>query len=76
MVGVQSPLPAKIRVNDLRLAYGDKQVLNGVSFDVAENEIFAIIGPAQSGKSSLLRCLNRTIEFVPESPGIFEIAPG
>ncbi|MGC4090432.1 MAG: phosphate ABC transporter ATP-binding protein [Polyangiaceae bacterium] len=58
-------LPAKIRVEDLRLAYGDKQVLRGVSFDVEENEIFGIIGPAQSGKSSLLRCLNRTIEFVP-----------
>ena len=27
------------------------------------NEIFAIIGPAQSGKTSLLRCINRTIEF-------------
>ena len=27
------------------------------------NEILAIIGPAQSGKTSLLRCLNRTIDF-------------
>ena len=65
MVAPQNPLPAKIRVKDLRLAYGEKQVINGISFDVQENEIFAIIGPAQSGKSSLLRCLNRTIEFVP-----------
>lgn len=65
MVAPASPLPAKVRVTDLRLAYGEKQVINGISFDVQENEIFAIIGPAQSGKSSLLRCLNRTIEFVP-----------
>ncbi len=53
----------KIVVEDLRLAYGDREVIHGISFDVAPNEIFAIIGPAQSGKTSLLRCLNRTIEF-------------
>jgi phosphate transport system ATP-binding protein len=54
----------KIEVEGLRLSYGAKEVIHGVSFDVAPHEIFAIIGPAQSGKSSLLRCLNRTIEFV------------
>jgi len=52
-----------IEVQDLRLAYSGREVLHGVSFDVQRNEIFAIIGPAQSGKSSLLRCLNRTIDF-------------
>ena len=52
-----------IEIRDLRLAYGVKEVLHGVSFDVYRNEIFGIIGPAQSGKTSLLRCLNRTIEF-------------
>jgi phosphate transport system ATP-binding protein len=54
----------KIEVEGLRLSYGDKEVIHGVSFDVDPHEIFAVIGPAQSGKSSLLRCLNRTIEFV------------
>ena len=38
-------------------------MIHGISFDVLPNEIFGIIGPAQSGKTSLLRCLNRTIEF-------------
>jgi phosphate transport system ATP-binding protein len=52
-----------IEVKDLRMAYGVKEVLHGISFDVHRNEIFGIIGPAQSGKTSLLRCLNRTIEF-------------
>jgi len=55
----------KIEVRDLRLAYGAREVLHGISFDIAPNEIFGIIGPAQSGKTSLLRCLNRTIEFTP-----------
>jgi phosphate transport system ATP-binding protein len=54
----------KISVHDLRLAYGDKEILHGVSFEVPAHQIFAVIGPAQSGKSSLLRCLNRTIDFV------------
>ena len=53
----------RIEVRDLRLTYGRKEVLHGISFDVPARQIFAVIGPAQSGKTSLLRCLNRTIEF-------------
>jgi phosphate transport system ATP-binding protein len=53
----------KIDVADLRLSYGAKEVIHGITFQVYANEIFSIIGPAQSGKTSLLRCLNRTIEF-------------
>jgi phosphate transport system ATP-binding protein len=55
--------PAKIQVENLRLAYGSKEALRGISFGIQPNEIFGIIGPAQSGKTSLLRCINRTIEF-------------
>ncbi len=53
-----------IEVEDLRLNYQSREVLHGISFSVFKNEILAIIGPAQSGKTSLLRCLNRTIDFV------------
>ncbi|MBL9171651.1 MAG: phosphate ABC transporter ATP-binding protein [Verrucomicrobiales bacterium] len=53
----------KIEVKDLRLSYGPKEVIHGITFDIYENEIFGIIGPAQSGKTSLLRCINRTIDF-------------
>jgi len=58
-------LKEKITVRDLRLSYGSKEVLHGISFGVVANEILGVIGPAQSGKSGLLRCLNRTIDFVP-----------
>jgi phosphate transport system ATP-binding protein len=67
---VTGPQPAgkpKIAVQDLRLSYGSREVIHGVSFEIQKNEVFAIIGPAQSGKSSLLRCLNRTIELVAEA---------
>lgn len=55
----------RIEVSDLRLSYGGREVVKGISFDVYANEILAIIGPAQSGKTSLLRALNRTLDFVP-----------
>lgn len=55
--------PPAISVRDLRLSIAARPVLRGLTFDVAEREIFAIIGPAQSGKTSLLRVLNRNIEF-------------
>ena len=53
----------KVEVQNLRLAYGAKEVIHGISFDIFENEILGVIGPAQSAKTSLLRCINRTIEF-------------
>ncbi|MCX8157028.1 MAG: phosphate ABC transporter ATP-binding protein [Verrucomicrobiae bacterium] len=54
----------RVEVQDLRLSYGKKEVIHGITFDIYEREILGIIGPAQSGKTSLLRCLNRTIDFV------------
>lgn len=57
----------KIVVHDLRLRYGTREVLHGISFHLEPGEILGIIGPAQSGKTSLLRCLNRTIDFTPNA---------
>ena len=49
----------KLSVRDLSISYGDQRALSGVSLDVHEHEIFSIIGPAGSGKTSFLRTLNR-----------------
>lgn len=57
----------KIEVQDLRLRYGHKEVIHGITFDVYPNEILGVIGPAQSGKTSLLRVINRTIDFTPDA---------
>jgi phosphate transport system ATP-binding protein len=51
--------PAKIEIRDLRVRYGEKTVLDGVSLDVFEGEILAVIGPAGAGKTTLLQCINR-----------------
>ena len=53
----------KIEVEGLRLAYDTREVIHGITFTVEPHEILAVIGPAQSGKTSMLRCLNRTIDF-------------
>jgi phosphate transport system ATP-binding protein len=60
-------LEKHIEVRDLRLSYGKREVIHGISFEVFRNEILGVIGPAQSGKTSLLRCLNRTIDFIPDT---------
>lgn len=55
----------KVEVRKLSLSYGSKTVLRDVSLQVRENEIFGIIGPANSGKTSFLRALNRMNEMIP-----------
>ena len=55
----------KVSVRDLSVRYGKKTSLSGVNLDIHEHEIFGIIGPANSGKTSFLRALNRMDEFVP-----------
>jgi phospholipid/cholesterol/gamma-HCH transport system ATP-binding protein len=44
-----------IRVSDISVAYGDRQILENVSFNVKRGEIFVIVGSSGSGKSTLLR---------------------
>ena len=55
----------KMSVSDLAVWYGEKQALHGVSLDVYENEVTALIGPSGCGKSTFLRCLNRMNDLVP-----------
>ena len=54
---------AKIEVKDLSIFYGDSPALEGVNLQVREHEIFGIIGPANAGKTSFLKCLNRMDMF-------------
>ena len=54
----------KLEIRDLRVSYGGIEAIHGLSLDVRPNEILAVIGPAHSGKSTLLKVINRTIELV------------
>jgi len=53
-----------IEIADLRVRYGRREALRGVTLDVQRNEILGVIGPAQSGKTTLLRAINRTVDDV------------
>ncbi|MFQ5628047.1 MAG: phosphate ABC transporter ATP-binding protein [bacterium] len=57
----------KVEIENLNVRYGNKNALNGISLDVYRNEILGVIGPAQSGKTTMLKTINRTIDFVPEA---------
>ena len=47
-----------INIKNLNKHYGDTKVLNNISIDIKEGEIFAIVGHSGAGKSTLMRCIN------------------
>ena len=51
------PADAMISLRDLRVSYGEREILHGVSFDVMRGETMVILGGSGSGKSTLLRTL-------------------
>ena len=53
----------KVEIQNLKVQYGNKEALKGISLDIYENEILGVIGPAQSGKTTMLKTINRTIDF-------------
>jgi len=59
-----SAVQPKIEITDLDFWYGDNHALQGVSMDIAPNQVTALIGPSGCGKSTLLRCLNRMNELI------------
>ncbi len=56
-----------IQFEHVEVRYGAKVALRDVSLEIPGNQIFALIGPANSGKTTFLKCINRTIDFVPSA---------
>ncbi len=56
-----------LRFENVTVTYGPKTALDDVSLEIPERRITAVIGPANSGKTTLLKCINRTIDFVPSA---------
>ena len=64
---IHSPAPAHeimLDVRNLSIRYGSHVALQDVTLQVRTNEIFGIIGPANAGKTSFLRSINRMNDFI------------
>ncbi|MGO9308795.1 MAG: phosphate ABC transporter ATP-binding protein PstB [Spirochaetia bacterium] len=58
---------AVIVVRNLSVHYGARMALQGVSMDIEQRRITALIGPSGCGKSTFLRCLNRMNDTIPDA---------
>src|SRR5512136_1927011 len=56
----------KISIRDFSIYFGESAAIKNLKLDILRNEIFTIIGPANSGKSSLLQSLNRLNDLNPQ----------
>ncbi len=61
----EAAVTVKLSVRDLRAYFGTTEVVRGVSLDLPDRSVTAIIGPSGCGKSTFLRCLNRMHEITP-----------
>ena len=52
-----SPFEPVVSLRNLRVSYGEREILHGISFDVVRGETLVILGGSGSGKSTLLRTL-------------------
>ena len=59
---------------DVSVFYGDHKALDEVSLSIERNEIFGIVGPANSGKTTLLKAINRTIDLVTGTKVVGEVS--
>ncbi|MCL1820453.1 MAG: phosphate ABC transporter ATP-binding protein [Oscillospiraceae bacterium] len=55
----------KISVRDMNVWFSDKQVIHSLNIDIPSNEIISVLGPANSGITTLLRSLNRLSDLNP-----------
>lgn len=56
-------------VNGIEFAYGNKKVLNHVSFSVKANDVVSVLGPNGVGKTTLIKCINKVL--TPDAGSVF-----
>ena len=59
----------KINVRDFNFYYGQAKVLHGITLDVPERQVTALIGPSGCGKSTFVRAINRMNDIIPDAHG-------
>jgi len=63
VAGTETHYAASLDINNVSIRYDDTVALQDVSLNIREREIFGIIGPANAGKTSFLKAVNRMDEF-------------
>lgn len=53
-----------IEFNNVTVRYGNDIALDDIDLKIQEKEVFSIVGPANSGKTTFLKCINRTIDLI------------
>ncbi len=67
---------AHVVLKRLSVRYGDVEALRGVDLEMRRGEIFALFGPARSGKTTLLRSINRMNDLFPSATHSGEVFLG
>lgn len=57
-------MPAHLEFRDLSVSYNGKKALDEITISIEKNSIIGIVGPANSGKTTLLKTINRTIDLI------------
>ncbi len=60
-----SPEEVRLKVENLKIYYGDHLAVKDVNLSIKTNRVTAVIGPSGCGKSTFIRCLNRMHEVTP-----------
>ncbi len=56
-----------LKIEGLKAYYGDTQILKGVDLSIYRNKVTSIMGPSGCGKTTLIRCINRMHELLPDA---------
>ena len=56
-----------LRTENLRISFGDNNVVKGINMEIAEKQVTAFMGPSGCGKTTILRAINRLHELTPEA---------
>ncbi len=58
---------AVLKVENFSAFFGEHQVLKEINLSIPRNRITAIMGPSGCGKTTLIRCVNRMHELIPDA---------
>ena len=56
-----------LRIENFSAVFGQNQILKGINLSISRNKITAVMGPSGCGKTTLIRCVNRMHELIPDA---------